>query len=251
MPNWKKVLVSGSAANLSSLSVDTSITASIISGSEITGSLFGTASQAISSSYSLYALTASYALNGGSSPGVGSSVIYTQATASTTWVFAHNLGSTYVTMDVYDSNDNIIIPQNITATNANTLTLTFSVPTSGHAVATVGGGLPTISAAVSNYILSVNEDGTSALWVSASGLSVTSASFATTASYASTVGFNFTQATASNYWEIEHNLNNRHPLVQVYDSNHYTLIPESINGFDTNTVIVTFSTAITGFARVV
>ena len=241
MPNWKKVLVSGSAANLSSLSVDTSITASIISGSEITGSLFGTASQAISSSYSLYALTASYALNGGSSPGVGSSVIYTQATASTTWVFNHNLGGTYVTMDVYDSNDNIIIPQNITATSANTLTLTFSIPTSGHAVATVGGGLPTISAAVSNYIL----------WVSASGLSVTSASFATTASYASTVGFNFTQATASNYWEIEHNLNNRHPLVQVYDSNHYTLIPESINGFDTNTVIVTFSTAITGFARVV
>ena len=181
MPNWKKVLVSGSAANLSSLSVDTSITASIISGSEITGSLFGTASQAVSSSY---ALTASYALS--SPAGVGSSVIYTQDTPSTTWVFAHNLGGSYVTMNVYDGNNNIIIPQNITATGPNTLTLTFSIPTSGHAVATVGGGLPGISAIVSNYVLAVNQDGTAATWVSASGLSVTSASYATSASYSST-----------------------------------------------------------------
>jgi len=65
MPNWKKVAVSGSAVSFSSLSVDTSITASVISGSQLTGSLFGTASQAISSSY---ALSSSYA------PGSGTSV---------------------------------------------------------------------------------------------------------------------------------------------------------------------------------
>jgi hypothetical protein len=66
MPNWKKVIVSGSAANLSSLSVDTSITASIISAAEFTGSLFGTASQAVSSSFALtasFASTASYIIN--------------------------------------------------------------------------------------------------------------------------------------------------------------------------------------------
>lgn len=63
MPNWKKVIVSGSAANLVSLSVDTFITASTISANEFTGSLYGTASQAISSSYSDFALTASFALN--------------------------------------------------------------------------------------------------------------------------------------------------------------------------------------------
>jgi len=192
MPNWKKVLVSGSTANLSSLSVDTSITASIISGSEITGSLFGTASQAVSSSY---ALTASYALS--SPAGVGSSVIYAQDTPSTTWVFAHNLGGSYVTMNVYDGNNNIIIPQNITATGPNTLTLTFSIPTSGHAVATVGGGLPGISAIVSNYVLAVNQDGTAATWVSASGLSVTSASYATSASYSLTASYASASTSAS------------------------------------------------------
>jgi hypothetical protein len=60
MPNWKKLIVSGSAGNLSSLSVDTTISASIISANQFTGSLHGTASQAISSSY---AATASYIVN--------------------------------------------------------------------------------------------------------------------------------------------------------------------------------------------
>jgi hypothetical protein len=52
MPNWKKIIVSGSDASLNSLVVTNGIT----------GSLLGTASFAISSSR---AVTASYALNGG------------------------------------------------------------------------------------------------------------------------------------------------------------------------------------------
>ena len=85
MPNWKKVIVSGSAANLVSLSVDTFITASTVSAVELTGSLYGTASQAISSSYSDFALTASYALNGGGSGGgatTGSNTFYGNQTIS-------------------------------------------------------------------------------------------------------------------------------------------------------------------------
>ena len=58
MPSWKKVVASGSDASFSSLTVDTYVSASSFNGS-FTGSLQGTASQAISSSY---ALTASYAL---------------------------------------------------------------------------------------------------------------------------------------------------------------------------------------------
>lgn len=53
MPNWKKLIVSGSAGNLSSLSVDTTISASTISANQFTGSLYGTAT------------TASFAINGG------------------------------------------------------------------------------------------------------------------------------------------------------------------------------------------
>lgn len=71
MPNWKKVTVSGSAASFSSLSIDTSITASIISSSQFTGSLFGTAS------FATQALSASYAPGGGgaSFPYTGSAII--------------------------------------------------------------------------------------------------------------------------------------------------------------------------------
>ena len=41
MPNWKKVIVSGSDASLSNLEVDLNVTASIFSGSAFTGSFYG------------------------------------------------------------------------------------------------------------------------------------------------------------------------------------------------------------------
>ena len=43
MPNWRKIILSGSTANLNSLTVTNGIT----------GSLFGTASYALTSSYNL------------------------------------------------------------------------------------------------------------------------------------------------------------------------------------------------------
>ena len=74
MPNWRKVTTSGSAASFSSLSVDTSITASIVSSSQFTGSLYGTASQAVSSSY---AATASSANSNATTPFiVGGAAVY-------------------------------------------------------------------------------------------------------------------------------------------------------------------------------
>ena len=77
------------------------------------------------------------------------------------------------------------------------------------------------------------------------------AEFALTSSYASTVGVNFVQSIPDATWTINHNLNNQHPLVQVYDVNHVTFIPQSISGSNANTVIVTFSSPIIGYARVV
>ena len=41
MPNWKKVIVSGSDASLSNLQIDLNVTASIFSGSQFTGSFYG------------------------------------------------------------------------------------------------------------------------------------------------------------------------------------------------------------------
>jgi hypothetical protein len=58
LPSWKKVLVSGSDASLNSLNVATNVVAQ-----SFTGSLFGTASFAVSASQAQNATTASYVLN--------------------------------------------------------------------------------------------------------------------------------------------------------------------------------------------
>ena len=74
---------------------------------------------------------------------------------------------------------------------------------------------------------------------------------AVSASYAASVGVNFVQSSPATTWTINHNLNNQYPLVQTYNSSSATIIPASIVGTSTNTVTVTFSTAISGYARVI
>jgi hypothetical protein len=79
MPNWKRVIVSGSNASLSSLQVANSVTASIVSSSQFTGSLFGTASWATN------ALSASHAAN----------YLLTASVSSNTIEFTKGNGSTF------------------------------------------------------------------------------------------------------------------------------------------------------------
>lgn len=74
---------------------------------------------------------------------------------------------------------------------------------------------------------------------------------AISSSYAASVGINFVQSSPSTIWTINHNLNNKYPLVQTYDSSDAVIIPASIVGTSTSTVTVTFSTAISGYARVI
>jgi hypothetical protein len=217
MPNWKKLIVSGSAGNLSSLNVDTSVSASIISANQFTGSLYGTASQAVSSSY---ATTASFAY---AFPDQGFQ--FTQATGSSTWTVNHNLNTSTPLVDIYDYTYNQLIPASISSISANTTQITFSTAQAGYAIISKGSGISSEVAI--------------------------SASFAITASYAASVGVNFEQVSPSDAWTIVHNLNNKYPLVQVYNSSDATIIPQSIVGTSTSTVTVTFSTAISGYARII
>lgn len=233
MPNWKKVTVSGSAATLLSARVDTFVSASKISANEFTGSLYGTASQAVLSSYALtasyftglvvsasYASTASFA---NSFPDQGFQ--FTQPTGSSTWTINHSLNTYTPLVDVYDFNYNQLIPASVSSISANTTRVTFSTSQSGYAIISKGSGI--------------------------SSQVAVSASFATTASYATSVGVNFIQSSPSTTWIINHGLNNRYPLVQIYNSSSAVIVPASIIGTDTSTVTITFSTAISGYARVI
>lgn len=67
---------------------------------------------------------------------------HNQAVASTTWVVAHNLGTTNVAVDAIMLNGvdlEKVMPLSVVVTDANTLTITFSAAQEGR-VRVVGGG---------------------------------------------------------------------------------------------------------------
>lgn len=237
MPNWKLVITSGSNASLNSLSVNTYVSASSFNGS-FTGSLQGTASQSISSSY---ALTASYALFAANGGGGGISAIYiqdegiTQGTASyfnfygagvtatvsdstasinipggssttnnaansvlnqtspaVTWSFSHNLGAKYPVFTVFDSSDNVIIPQQIKAVDTASALIYFSTARSGTAVASVAGNVLTSSYSISSSYAYTASSAVNSYTLNETG----SVGFATTASF-TTLSSSFQQESSS------------------------------------------------------
>jgi hypothetical protein len=185
-----------------------------VSASSFTGSLFGTASWAnnvISASYSTfaasasYALTASHALNGGGGgggPTSGAAYTHTQALPSSTWTVPHNLNNLYPVVTVYDFSGNVVIPQNVSSSNANQTIITFSYGATGYATA-VGAGIVSFTtaslatsasyAATASVLLGSITSASYSATASVVLGSVTSASYAQTSSYSRnfTVGSTF------------------------------------------------------------
>ena len=59
--------------------------------------------------------------------------IHDQSIASDTWTVSHGIGSKYVSVTVYNSSDEVVIPESIVLNDINTLTITFASPVSGKA----------------------------------------------------------------------------------------------------------------------
>ena len=96
--------------------------------------------------------------------GNGSTALLSVTGATSTWTFTHNLGEKYPAITVFDSNNNVIIPQNIEAVSDTQLVVSFASPQTGYVTATVGGGLPSISSSYGGRFLTVNSDGTAPEW---------------------------------------------------------------------------------------
>lgn len=60
--------------------------------------------------------------------------VHTQAVAAVTWTITHNLSSTDIIAQFWDSSDQLIIPDTTTIVNANIVQATFIVAVSGKAV---------------------------------------------------------------------------------------------------------------------
>jgi len=153
---------------------------------------------------------------GGSSQAGGNSVL-SQSAASVTWSFTHNLNTQYPVFTIFDSNNDVIIPQRINAVNTSSALIYFSTPRSGYAVASQGGNVTTASYALvavsASYALNATSasyalNATSASYITgsnvigtvASAISASNAQNATTASYvtlAQTASFVTTAQTAS------------------------------------------------------
>jgi len=114
MPNWKKLIVSGSSANLSNLTVDNAVTASYFKGD---GS----------------------ALTGVTTEIVETATVSDTFTSVTSKVVEHNFGTKDVITTVYNSSDEQILPSSIVTTTVNSVTVTFDVATSGRIVVAKGG----------------------------------------------------------------------------------------------------------------
>jgi len=76
---------------------------------------------------------------GGVSTGEAHRHLHTQSSPTGSWVIDHNIGYKYVTVNVYDNNDEQLIPLKISAVSSNRTQIDFIGATSGNAIITVGG----------------------------------------------------------------------------------------------------------------
>jgi hypothetical protein len=114
MPNWKKLIVSGSSANLSNLNVDNAVTASYFKG------------------------------DGSALTGVTSTVVETATVTSSfsnvsSVSITHNFGTKDVIVSTYLSDDTLFYPASITTTNTSSVDILFGSNRTGRVVVAKGG----------------------------------------------------------------------------------------------------------------
>jgi len=172
---WKKIIVSGSTAELSNLNIDNNVTASnlqltgnanidgnlvlggnitigdntsdnIILGGEISSSIIPDAD----GTYNLGSDSKRWAnVYGDTIYGDGSNLtnitvsqaatVASSFTNQTSVAVSHNFDSKNVTVTVYNSSDQLILPASVTLTDNDTATVTFDSSTSGRIVVAKGG----------------------------------------------------------------------------------------------------------------
>ena len=130
--------VSGTFASRAAVSasfIDGTATGVFISGSATSTASFA----AILNNSSVTATRITGSFTGSFQGQIGSRYVHGQDTAATTWTISHNLGSKYPNVTVYDTDDEMVIPTTVAATNTNKMTLTFGSEVAGTAMLGLGG----------------------------------------------------------------------------------------------------------------
>ena len=102
---------------------------------------------------------------GGIGTNSGQAYVHSQGVSSTNWRVTHSLSEQYPNVTIYDGNNEVIIPESITATGINHTDIQFSSVQSGYANFSIGGGIPNISVGNAGKFLKVRADGQGVEWV--------------------------------------------------------------------------------------
>jgi len=90
----------------------------------------------------------------------GDAKVINVSSAATTWAVTHSLATKYPVVTIWDDNDQVIIPESITADTTNTATITFEQAMSGRASFTLGVPSSSYFVSESNQILTTVADST-------------------------------------------------------------------------------------------
>ena len=249
MPNWKKIILSGSSANLSNLYVDNAVTASYFKGD---GSGLTNVTTTVTENATV-------------------SDTFSSVTSKTV---THNFGTKNVIVSVYNDSDELILPATVTTTNTNTVDLTFDSSTSGRAVVAKGGHIASGSAvltgtgvfsgsaqidhdATTNFVANEHIDHSTITIGSGKGLSG-GGTIDTNRSLSINTGSThfkdgITEATryeesitGNTLYTITHNLDEDYPIVQVYETDKLQVLPGMISASNANAVLLEFDSNFTG-----
>lgn len=296
MPNWKKLIVSGSDAHLNSLDIATFISASNFEGglfkgdgsqltnisasylsNELTASIsgaFNSVSQSIASDIedivdgtttvtsASYALTASYALNAGGGTGVGfpfsgSAIITGSLLVSSSFVDFTNAtvisGSIFSGSFVGDGSGltglagDVDTGSLLTTASAAGSTITFEKGDGSTFDVSIAA-----SASSADALVTASIDGSTLTFekgdASTFDIILPSGGNGYSGETATAI---LSQSTAAETWSFAHNLNERHPVITVYDDNEDVIVPNTISVVDENNLDIIFSTTRTGYATAV
>lgn len=245
---WKKIILSGSQAELANLVVDSNVTASAFSGDGSGLTFSGTGIASSSAQVVAYVDSEDVNLGGisGSSLDVTGASNLASLTVSGDSSFAGISGSSLDITGNAKIDGNLVLGGNITIGDQSTDNIQFGGEVSSSILPKVDQSFDLGSTSKTWNELHVQTISGSFISASAfvgDGSGLTNI----TVSQAATVTSTFTSQTSV---AVSHNFDSKNINVVVYDSNDTQIIPASVTLTDLNTVTVTFDSATSGFVVV-
>ena len=141
----------------------------------------------------------------------GLQYVHYQNSVSSIWNVEHNFNTKAVSVDVYNSSDEMMIPDDIIAVDYDTVQITFATARTGLALIQGAGTRASISGTIASQYTHV-------------------------------------QSVPVDMWSITHNLMSKDIIVQTYDSANSMYIPGSVDIIDSNSITISHGEQTTGKA---